>query len=65
MTYTKKIVRSKDYTEKIRKELQDAIGNEEKELQETIKKKPLESASVKFIAGVIIGLVIGSSISRH
>lgn len=44
----------KDYTEKTRKEL-----------QETIKKKPLESAGTIFIAGVVIGLLIGTSISRR
>ncbi|MFC1506448.1 hypothetical protein ACFLQ6_05185 [Thermoproteota archaeon] len=44
----------KDYTEKTRKEL-----------QETIKKNPLESAGTIFIAGVVIGLLIGTSISRR
>jgi ElaB/YqjD/DUF883 family membrane-anchored ribosome-binding protein len=60
----KTISEVKDYTENIGKELRDSIGIEEKELQETIKKKPLESAGVIFIAGIIIGLLIGS-VSRH
>jgi uncharacterized protein YacL len=50
----KRIGEVKDYTEKTRKELQD-----------TIKKKPLESASAIFIIGLIIGLIIGTSISRR
>ncbi|WP_455368837.1 hypothetical protein [[Eubacterium] cellulosolvens] len=50
----KRIGEVKDYTEKTRKELQD-----------TIKKKPLESAGAIFIIGVIIGLLIGTSISRR
>lgn len=50
----KRIGEVKDYTEKTRKELQD-----------TIKKKPLESAGAIFIIGVIIGLIIGTSISRR
>ena len=50
----KRISEVKDYTEKTRKELQD-----------TIKKKPLESAGAIFIIGVIIGLIIGTSISRR
>jgi F0F1-type ATP synthase assembly protein I len=50
----KRIGEVKDYTEKTRKEL-----------QETIKKKPLESAGAIFIAGVIIGLIIGTAISRR
>ncbi len=50
----KRIGEVKDYTEKTRQEL-----------QETIKKKPIESAGVIFIAGVIIGLLIGTSISRR
>ncbi|TRO59714.1 hypothetical protein [[Eubacterium] cellulosolvens] len=44
----------KDYTEKTRKEL-----------QERIKKKPLESAGAIFIAGVVVGLLIGTSMSRR
>lgn len=50
----KRIGEVKDYTEKTRQEL-----------QERIKKKPIESAGVIFIAGVIIGLLIGTSISRR
>ncbi|WP_455278245.1 hypothetical protein [[Eubacterium] cellulosolvens] len=50
----KRIGEVKDYTEKTRKEL-----------QETIKKKPLESAGAIFIAGVIIGIIIGTAISRR
>ena len=50
----KKIGEVKDYSEKTRKEL-----------QATIKKKPLESAGAIFIIGVIIGLLIGTSISRR
>lgn len=50
----KRIGEVKDYTEKTRKELQD-----------TIKKKPLESASAIFIIGLILGLIIGTSISRR
>ncbi|MFC1506737.1 hypothetical protein ACFLQ6_06670 [Thermoproteota archaeon] len=55
----------KDHTMKLGKELKDSIKIDEKELEETIKKKPLESAGVIFIAGIIIGLLIGSSVSRH
>jgi F0F1-type ATP synthase assembly protein I len=50
----KRIGDVKDYTEKTRKELQD-----------TIKKKPLESAGAIFIAGVIIGIIIGTAMSRR
>ena len=50
----KRIGEVKDYTEKTRKELQD-----------TIKKKPLESAGAIFIAGVIIGIIIGTAMSRR
>ena len=34
-------------------------------VQETIKKKPLESAGAIFIAGVVVGLLIGTSMSRR
>lgn len=35
------------------------------EVEGMIKKKPVESAGVVFIAGIVVGILIGSSIARR
>ncbi|MEM2942568.1 MAG: hypothetical protein QXT81_04005 [Candidatus Bathyarchaeia archaeon] len=35
------------------------------ELEAMIKRRPLESAGVVFLAGVVVGVLIGSAISRR
>jgi len=35
------------------------------ELEVMIKKRPVESAGVVFIAGIVVGILIGSSIARR
>jgi len=54
------------------KELQQRIGDikdyAEKtrlEIEEMVRKRPLESAGVVFIAGIVIGILIGTSIARR
>ncbi len=44
----------KDYAEKTRLEI-----------EEMVRKRPLESAGVVFIAGIVIGILIGTSIARR
>lgn len=35
------------------------------ELEAMIKRKPLESAGVVFLAGIVVGVLIGASIARR
>ena len=35
------------------------------ELEAMIKRRPLESAGVVFLAGIVVGVLIGASISRR
>jgi ElaB/YqjD/DUF883 family membrane-anchored ribosome-binding protein len=35
------------------------------ELEGMIKKRPVESAGVVFIAGIVVGILIGSSVARR
>jgi ElaB/YqjD/DUF883 family membrane-anchored ribosome-binding protein len=59
--------KSKESIEEMQKTIDGIIQYTEKtrtELQEMVKKRPMESAGVIFVAGIIIGLLIGKSTSR-
>lgn len=60
--------KSKERIEEMQKTIGVIIEYTEKtrlELQEMMKKRPMESAGAIFVAGIIIGLLIGKSISGH
>jgi len=60
--------RAKESIEEMQKTMGGIIEYTEKtrtELQEMVKKKPVESTGVIFVAGIIIGLLIGKLTSRH
>ena len=53
-------------------DLQETVGDVKElaertrvELETMIKRKPLESAGIVFIAGIVFGLLIGTSIARR
>ncbi|NIM45050.1 MAG: hypothetical protein GTN80_04365 [Nitrososphaeria archaeon] len=54
------------------KELQEKIADIEKvlvkyrsELEETVKSRPLASAGVILVAGIVLGVLIGTAVSRR
>jgi ElaB/YqjD/DUF883 family membrane-anchored ribosome-binding protein len=46
-------------------DLTEVVETSRVEVEAMIKRRPLESAGVVFIAGVVIGLMIGASLSRR
>ena len=55
-------------TEELQKRLSDLtelVESSRVELEGMIRRKPLESAGVAFLAGIVVGVLVGASIARR
>jgi len=55
-------------TEELQKRLSDLtelVESSRVELEGMIRRKPLESAGVVFLAGIVVGVLVGASIARR
>ncbi|MCW4032513.1 MAG: hypothetical protein NWF08_03865 [Candidatus Bathyarchaeota archaeon] len=60
--------RGKERVEKLEKrseEVRKLVNKYRGELEETMKRRPMESAGIIFIAGLVLGLLIGASSRRR
>ena len=58
----------KPMVEELQKKVEDVtkLANEYRaELEEIMKRRPLESAGIIFVAGLVLGILIGTSTSRR
>ncbi|MBS7650245.1 MAG: hypothetical protein QXI59_04445 [Candidatus Bathyarchaeia archaeon] len=62
---TEKVKLSPEELQKRIKEVRDLAEKSKLEIEEMLRKRPLESAGVVFIAGIVIGILIGVSLSRR
>jgi|YelNatPaOPRAMG01_1025707.scaffolds.fasta_scaffold415088_2 F0F1-type ATP synthase assembly protein I len=60
-----KVKLSPEELQKRIKEVRDLAEKSKLEIEEMLRKRPLESAGVVFIAGIVIGILIGVSLSRR
>ncbi|MGQ9543352.1 MAG: hypothetical protein ACUVTM_04600 [Candidatus Bathyarchaeia archaeon] len=60
-----KVKLSAEELQKRIKEVRDLAEKSKLEIEEMLRKRPLESAGVVFIAGIVIGILIGASLSRR
>ncbi|MBS7626434.1 hypothetical protein KEJ51_05275, partial [Candidatus Bathyarchaeota archaeon] len=60
---SEKVKLSPEELQKRIKEVRDLAEKSKLEIEEMLRKRPLESAGVVFIAGIVIGILIGVSLS--